>query len=359
MKFGYFTLSDNRYKINTRTPEELVKNIYDQALYAEEIGLNSAWIGEHHFNLFGVNSSPHTVLSQLAGATSRIRLAPAVTLTPLQHPLFVAEQWATLDLLSGGRVDFAAGRGYDRKEYMPFEVSFDDSAEIFEETLDIIWRAWTEADRWSHKGKYYNFEDVMVRPRPLQDPLIPYVACFSRVSMNIAVKNGWNIIFAPFAAKLIFESLKNAVDEHREGLAANRHAPKAAKCSYFLHIADTKEEEDYGRERLITYFREAALPAFPQTLEQAPPTLRYFVEIVERMKKLEPDALTSDSILVGSTQTIIDKLKEIEAAGIDEVILYFTYGLKPHTMVKEQMQRFVEDIAVAFEDSSRGAQAAE
>ncbi len=120
MDFGYFTLSDNRYPDNPRTPEAFLKDIFAEALYAEKIGLNSAWIGEHHFNLLGVNASPLAILAQLAGATTKLRLAPAVTLLPVHHPLHVAEEWATLDLLSGGRVDFAAGRGYDRKEYEPF-----------------------------------------------------------------------------------------------------------------------------------------------------------------------------------------------------------------------------------------------
>src|SRR6185369_15848243 len=144
MDFGYFTLSDNRYPNNPRTAEQFVREIYEQAIYAEEVGLNSAWIGEHHFNLLGVNACPSMMLAQIAGATKRIRLAPAVTLLPVHHPLHVAEEWATLDLLSGGRVDFAAGRGYDRLEYEPFQADFMQSSEMFAEGLEILWRAWTE-----------------------------------------------------------------------------------------------------------------------------------------------------------------------------------------------------------------------
>ena len=203
MEFGYFTLSDNRYPDNPRAPEDFIKDIYAEALWAEKVGLHSAWIGEHHFNLLGVNASPLAILAQLAGATSRLRLAPAVTLLPVHHPLHVAEEWATLDLLSGGRVDFAAGRGYDRKEYEPFGAPFDQSAELFAEGLEIVWRAWTETGKWSHKGKFYQFNDVEVRPRPAQKPLRPYVACFSRPSMELAARNDWNVIYAPFAAAMV------------------------------------------------------------------------------------------------------------------------------------------------------------
>src|SRR5882672_3496111 len=174
MDFGYFTLSDNRYPGNTRSAEQLIAEIYEQALWAETVGLNSAWIGEHHFNLLGVNACPNILLAQIAGATKRIRLAPAVVLLPVHHPLHVAEEWATLDLVSGGRVDFAAGRGYDKLEYEPFGADFQNSAELFAEGMEILWRAWTETGKWSHEGKYFKFRDVEIRPRPAQQPLRPY-----------------------------------------------------------------------------------------------------------------------------------------------------------------------------------------
>ena len=115
MKFGYFTLSDNAYRDNPRTPNQFVADIVAEAIVADELGYHSAWIGEHHFSTLGVLSCPDLVLAYIAARTRRIRLAPAVTVLPLHHPIRVAEQWASLDLMSGGRVDFAAGRGYDRR----------------------------------------------------------------------------------------------------------------------------------------------------------------------------------------------------------------------------------------------------
>src|SRR4030095_4679116 len=124
MEFGYFTLSDNHYENNPRDANTFVSDITAEALYADQLGMHSAWIGEHHFTSLGVLSSPELVLAYIAARTKHIRLAPAVNVTPLHHPIRVAEQWATLDLLSNGRVDFAAGRGYDSREHTPFHVSF-------------------------------------------------------------------------------------------------------------------------------------------------------------------------------------------------------------------------------------------
>lgn len=353
MDFGYFTLSDNRYPDNPRTPEQFLEQIHEQALHAETLGMHSAWIGEHHFNLLGINPSPQIVLASVAAQTTRIRLAPAVVVLPLHHPLHVAEQWATLDRLSGGRVDFAAGRGYDRLEYAPFGVPFGESAEIFAEGLDVLWRAWTEPGKFSHEGAYYRFEDVDVRPKPVQQPLRPYVACFSRVSLELAAQRDFHIIFAPFAAAMVYGSLAEGVQAFHAEAERHGNPPRRAMCSYFVHIADTPEEERYGREALIRYFKDALIAAFPSDPKTVPPTLKYFVKIVELLDKMQPEDLTPNSILVGPPAQIVETLKGVEAAGISEVILYFNYGLKPHTLVKEQMQRFMEEVAPAFEGAHR------
>ena len=160
MDFGYFTLSDNHYENNHRAANQFIADILDEAVYAEEVGLHSAWIGEHHFSTLGVLSCPDLVLANVAARTRRIRLAPAVTVLPLHYPIRVAEQWATLDLLSGGRVDFAAGRGYDRREYMPFNVSFEDNQALFEEGMALVRRLWSSDSLISHHGKYYRFDNV-------------------------------------------------------------------------------------------------------------------------------------------------------------------------------------------------------
>src|SRR5205085_3566949 len=185
MEFGYFTLSDNHYADNTRSPNQFVADITAEALYADALGMNSAWIGEHHFNSLGVLSCPDLVLAYIAARTKHIRLAPAVTVLPLHHPIRVAEQWATLDLLSNGRVDFAAGRGYDSREYQPFKVDFSDNQGIFEEGMELVRTLWSAEGRISHHGKHYSFDDVRITPKPVQRPLPTYVASFSKPSIEL------------------------------------------------------------------------------------------------------------------------------------------------------------------------------
>ncbi len=197
MDFGYFTLSDNHYEHNPRSPSQFVWDIVDEAVYAETVGLHSVWIGEHHFSTFGVLSCPDLVLTHVAARTTRIRLAPAVTVLPLHHPIHVAEQWATLDLLSGGRVDFAAGRGYDRREYLPFQVSFEDNQGLFAEGMEVVRRLWSSEGPVSHHGTHYQFDDVDIRPKPVQRPIPAYVASFSKPSIELAGRLGCGLSSRP------------------------------------------------------------------------------------------------------------------------------------------------------------------
>jgi alkanesulfonate monooxygenase SsuD/methylene tetrahydromethanopterin reductase-like flavin-dependent oxidoreductase (luciferase family) len=348
MQFGYFTLSDNHYADNPRGANQFVADILDEAVYAEEVGLHSAWIGEHHFSTLGVLSCPDLVLAQVAARTRRIRLAPAVTVLPLHHPIRVAEQWATLDLLSGGRVDFAAGRGYDRREYAPFRVSFPDNQAIFEEGMEIVRRLWAEDGPVSHHGAHYAFDNVAITPRPLQRPIPAYVASFSQPSIELAGRLGCNLIVAPFAAAMTFGGLRQVADLYQATCARHNQPAGRLMCSYFLHFADTPEAEAAARARQIRYYRECVIESFPGDPRTAPPSYRYFIDIVDRLTKVRPEDLSANSVLLGSPGQIIDTLKRVEAAGFDEVILYINVGLKPHSQVKDEMARFSAEVAPHF-----------
>jgi alkanesulfonate monooxygenase SsuD/methylene tetrahydromethanopterin reductase-like flavin-dependent oxidoreductase (luciferase family) len=272
---------------------------------------------------------------------------------PLHHPIRVAEQWATLELLSNGRVDFAAGRGYDRREYEPFHVSFADNQSIFEEGMELVQRLWSADGRISHHGTHYQFDDVRITPKPVQQPLPAYVASFSKPSIELAARLGCGLIVAPFAAAMSFGGLKQVADLYHESCAKFATKPGRLMCSYFTHFADNAAEEAAQRARQIRYYKECVIPAFPGDPRTAPPSYRYFVDMVERLQKVKPEDLTENSVLIGSSARITETLKKVEAAGFAEVILYFNVGLKPHAQVKHEMARFMAEVAPAFEGAHR------
>jgi alkanesulfonate monooxygenase SsuD/methylene tetrahydromethanopterin reductase-like flavin-dependent oxidoreductase (luciferase family) len=280
------------------------------------------------------------------GSVSR----PAVTVLPLHHPIRVAEQWATLDLMSGGRVDFAAGRGYDRREYGPFGVAFEDNQAIFEEGMGVVRRLWSSDGPVSHRGKYYQFGDVSITPKPIQRPIPAYVASFSQPSIELAGRLGCGLIVAPFAVAMTYGGLRQVSELYQQSCTRHGRPPGRLMCSYFIHFADTPPEEEAARGRQVRYYRECAIAALPGDPKTVPPNYRYFVGMVERLRSVRPQDLTENSVLLGSPDRITDTLKKVEAAGFGEVILYFNVGLKPHAQVKDEMARFMAEVAPAFAD---------
>jgi alkanesulfonate monooxygenase SsuD/methylene tetrahydromethanopterin reductase-like flavin-dependent oxidoreductase (luciferase family) len=159
---------------------------------------------------------------------------------------------------------------------------------------------------------------------------------------------GCGLIVAPFAAAISYGGLKQVADLYHETCAKYGQKPGRLMCSYFTHFADDKAQEDAQRARQIRYYKECVIPAFPGDPKTAPPSYHYFIGMVERLQKVKPEDLTENSVLLGSPARIIDTLKKVEAAGFAEVILYFNVGLKPHGQVKDEMARFMADVAPAF-----------
>jgi alkanesulfonate monooxygenase SsuD/methylene tetrahydromethanopterin reductase-like flavin-dependent oxidoreductase (luciferase family) len=164
----------------------------------------------------------------------------------------------------------------------------------------------------------------------------------------MAARRGLNIIYAPFAASMVFGDIGAAVAGYREACAKQGKRPGRAMCSYFIHIADDKKADDVGRQHLLDYFKHCVLRAFPDDPSKMPPTMHYFLKINDILRKMEKADLSDRSILIGPAAKIVESLKKVEAAGIEEVILYFNVGRKPHALVKEQMHKFMEEVAPAF-----------
>jgi len=260
--------------------------------------------------------------------------------------------------LSGGRVDFAAGRGYDAREYAPFKVNFGENQSIFEEGMEVLQKLWTADGRISHHGKHYQFDDVRITPKPIQKPLPVYIGSFSKPSIELAARLGFNLIVAPFAAAMSYGGLKQVADLYNETCVKHGKKPGRLMCSYFTHFSDTKAQEDAQRARQIRYYKECVIPAFPSDPKNTPPSYRYFIEMVERLHKVKAEDLTENSVLFGNSARIAEVLKKVEDAGFQEVILYFNVGMKPHQQVKEEMDRFMREVAPAFKGKHNQRRAA-
>ena len=217
MKFGLLTLFD--YYPEDCSPQEYYRFLLDEIAYAEELGFDSVWMGEHHFCNY-LCPSPQVFAAAVAQRTTRLRLGTAVALLPLHDPVRLAEDYAMVDVLSNGRLDFGVSRGFQKTSYDGFERSMDDSRERFAEGIDIIDKAWSQ-DSLSYEGQYRRLPNLSVLPRPVQRPRPPIWigAGPTPESYELAAAHGYNILlasvfapiqtFAPFV-KLYRERLQEA-----------------------------------------------------------------------------------------------------------------------------------------------------
>ncbi len=198
MKVGvlqFFSWPERRVDLGT---------VYARAIERIEImdrtGYDAVWLAEHHFSSFSVCPSVHMMGTLAAARTRRLRIGTAVSLAPFYHPLRLAEEVALLDQLSGGRVNWGAGRGFARVEFTAFGVPPEESASRFQETVEIVLKAWTE-ERLSFTGKHFRFDEVEVLPKPAQRPHPPvWLAASSEPAIDWAAGRGYSIMMDPHSS---------------------------------------------------------------------------------------------------------------------------------------------------------------
>ncbi len=148
---------------------------------------------------------------------------------------------------------------------MPFKVSFEDNQEIFEEGMEVVRGLWSSDGPISHHGKHYQFDNVAITPKPVQRPLPAYVASFSQPSIELAGRLGCGLIVAPFAAAMTYGGLRQVAELYHQTCAKHGQPVGRLMCSYFIHFADTKQQEEAARARQIRYYnitRNASSPRF-------------------------------------------------------------------------------------------------
>src|SRR3989442_9555975 len=218
---------------------------------AEALGVNSVWLAGYHFSPISVLSSPITIASAIAARTQRIRIGPAVVLLPLAHPIHIAEDIATVDHISQGRVELGVGRGTFPDTHDGFHSPFAESRERFDEYLEIISKAWTQ-ERFSFSGKHYTSDNLWVRPKPLQQPHPPIRAGItSEGTFPLIGRLGFPIITNPSRSFALSELAPN-IKQYREAWHAAGHAgaPQGG-LRVPLYVAKTAERA-YAEPRAST-----------------------------------------------------------------------------------------------------------
>lgn len=343
MKFGLF--GSAQAKRGQGPDVDSAKGYRDYLEYnieAEALGFYSAFAVEHHFTGFGQVSATLNLMTYLAAQTSTLRLGTAVMVLPWHNPVLLAEQAATVDLLSGGRLDFGVGKGYRYNEFEGFGIPMEEAAGRFEESLDVLTRAWTTDEPWSHEGKYWQFKNVLVEPPTIQMPHPPFwMGAGSPNSIEGVAERGYNLLldqFAPLSVVLERIGIFRAALEKR-GRTFNADEIGVARG---LYVAKDAADRDAAIERrMVARARVDNLAQRPDGANKA--SIMSYDDTTET---------AMEAALFGTVDEIAEKIASLRAGGVRYLLL------SDGGSGIEGLRRFSAEIMPAFADSD-AAEAAE
>jgi alkanesulfonate monooxygenase SsuD/methylene tetrahydromethanopterin reductase-like flavin-dependent oxidoreductase (luciferase family) len=264
MKFGIFIFGDNHPELG-RSNQRYYEEVLTIADWAEELGFDSFWLGEHHLYWYGTCVSPPMIIAALGQRTKKIRLGPAVSVLPLHHPLLIAEEYALADNLCGGRLNFAIGSGFSPLEYKTFGMSMEEARERYWESFDLIIKAWGN-EQFSHRGKYYHIEHGSLYMKPVQKPMPPtWIAASSDETLIRAGELGFPIMGIPFVRSSSLPDVKQKNDLFKESYfrAGHEEVPDIVVA---LHVYLHEREDDAVHsarpcfERVVDYLKKYRRP---------------------------------------------------------------------------------------------------
>jgi len=281
--------------------------VYARALERIEVmdrtGYDAVWLAEHHFTTFSVCPSIHMMGTLAAARTQRLRIGMAVSLAAFYHPLRLAEEIALLDVLSGGRVNWGAGRGFDRTEFTAFGVTAEESAPRFREAVEIVLKAWTD-ERLTFEGEFHRFEDIEVLPQPLQEPHPPmWVAASSPPAIEWAAERGFSILMDPHSShgeiarkqKLYFDFLEKFGQP-----VTGRELPVARLLSVAPTMREAEEVARRGADWIVNAYADAKhKPVLP------------FGGLEEQGKGDPVERYLNGVVLYGTPESLVDEIAKL------------------------------------------------
>ncbi|HKQ83954.1 MAG TPA: LLM class flavin-dependent oxidoreductase [Steroidobacteraceae bacterium] len=310
MKFGLF---GGALATSTEASDsQNYKQFLDYVCAADELGFHSIFVVEHHFTGIGQVSATLNLLSYLAARTSRIRLGTGVTVLPWHNPALLAEQIATLDLLSGGRTDVGVGKGYRPKEFQGFAIPIAEAEQRYEETLEFLIRAWTEKGRFSHHGSHWRFDDIVIEPAPVQRPHPPiWIGAKSTPSIQKAAARGFNLLLDHWA---LADEVMARLNVYANALKAHGRRFEPSRVGLARAVQITRSEE--ARREVIGQRAKFLLDAGLVTAGPADLQGGGNANLADlAWQRAEQGAV------IGQAEEIIPKLKALQAAGVEYVLL--------------------------------------
>jgi alkanesulfonate monooxygenase SsuD/methylene tetrahydromethanopterin reductase-like flavin-dependent oxidoreductase (luciferase family) len=308
------------------------KDYIEYVIEAEALGYQSAFIVEHHFTGFGQVSATLNLLTWIGARTRTLRLGTAVIVLPWHNPVLLAEQAATVDLLSGGRLDLGIGKGYRHNEFVGFRIPMEEAEPRFEESIDIITKSWTSNERFSYQGKYWQFDDIIVEPPTIQKPHPPFwQGAGHPESIRRVARRGHNLLLDQFAS---LDETGKRFALYREAMQANGftfHASQVGVARAFYVARNNAEKEAALDRRLAGQRRLHAISQRPDGNNTA-----------SIMAFSDTRAASEESALYGNPDEIARKLEKLRDMGVEYVLL------NGGGTSRDNLRRFAKEVMPAF-----------
>jgi alkanesulfonate monooxygenase SsuD/methylene tetrahydromethanopterin reductase-like flavin-dependent oxidoreductase (luciferase family) len=349
MKFGQFEVFRWHQDV---TDSDSINRVMEKIEFGDEIGLDEIWIAEHHFSRHGLVSGIFSLLGNVAARTTRARIGTAVVVLPFHHPIQVAEEAATIDILSGGRLSLGVGAGYQRQEFEGLGVDIEEGRRRFREYIEVIQGAWAP-DPLTYKGDFIDVQDVNVIPKPLQPGGIPIQVAVttSPESIDFAASKGLQIMVGGPTAVMgqVPEIIRHWHDRMEHYGHPHQNIDLAVGMS--IYVAPTMEEAEsdlVGLEDVINEeFRRVGNPK--DASGNVPESYRHWANREQERSGLAKGAREQGILpLIGTPEVIIERIEGLKALGINSIRGTFGAAGLDQGKTLRSMRMFAEEVMPHF-----------
>jgi alkanesulfonate monooxygenase SsuD/methylene tetrahydromethanopterin reductase-like flavin-dependent oxidoreductase (luciferase family) len=329
MRFGIFSVADHYPRELTRSSQALYAELLEQVVAADELGFDSFWVAEHHFHEYGAIPRPPVWMAAAAERTRRIRLGSAVAVLPFDNPLRSAEDYAMVDVLSGGRLNLGVGSGYLQHEFAGFNIDPEEKRERFDEALEILVHA-LQGERVSYRGKYHQVSDVQINVRPVQKPRPPIWIATLRADRALRVgARGFPVMLIPYASAETLDEMAAGVRAYQRAFVEAGGDPRDATVPFGLHChcaESTTQARAEAREPMERYVRTRLYAV-----------QRPFETLVEE-----------NVVAFGDPDEITRVARLYERAGFTHFLAIPNFGGLPHRQVLRSLELIAKHVLPRF-----------
>ena len=332
------------------TPRGLYSDLSEQAVVGEELGFKAIWLAEHHFTRYGLGASSLVIASNIAARTSRIRLGTAVLIPPLHHPVRLAEDTATLDVLSDGRLDVGFGRGASGSEYVNFGVDHGESQARYRETIEMVETLWTTRN-CTYEGEYFSVERLNLVPTPLQQPHPPvYVAATrSAESLDFVASTGRRLIIG-----VVLDTV-DAVDLMQRYLRQSKDSGYSASASdvpffRYFYVGETEEQAHRDAREALNWTLD--INTWRREFSVGSEVYERIDDYRSRRTQFPPsyEFLAEHRAFIGTPDQIAGKIQALKDAGVQYFGCNFAFGGLEQKKQLRSMELFSREVMPRFAD---------